>query len=69
LELGRLLLSWIWAIGNNVWVGLLALLPYLWLPMAIILGAKGNEWAWEAGNYTDLESFRKNQEGWKRLGL
>ncbi|HPR91487.1 MAG TPA: hypothetical protein PK547_02010 [Candidatus Paceibacterota bacterium] len=66
---GAFLLSWIWAIGNNVWLGLLALLPYLWLPMAILLGAKGNEWAWEAGHYADLETFKKKQNDWKKAGF
>jgi len=66
---GAFLLSWIWAIGNNVWLGLLAFLPYLWLPMAILLGAKGNEWAWETGRYTDLESFKKRQNNWTKAGF
>ena len=43
---GAFLLNWIWAIGNRVWIGLLGLV--FGIIMAIILGAKGNEWAWQS---------------------
>ena len=36
---GAFFLNWIWSIGNNVWIGLLALI--LGIIMSIILGVKG----------------------------
>lgn len=35
---GALFLNWIWAIGNKTWLGLLALLPYVGIVVAIVLG-------------------------------
>lgn len=29
----------------------------------------GNKWAWEAGHYTDVGLFLKNQESWNRAGF
>lgn len=66
---GASLLSWIWAIGNNTWIGLLALIPYVGLVMSIILGVKGNEWAWRNKRWNSVEHFRKTQRTWAWWGL
>ncbi len=66
---GAFFLSWIWAIGNQVWIGLLAILGPLWLPMIIILGVKGNEWAWQARKFASVEDFRKTQSAWVKWGI
>ncbi|MCK5641018.1 MAG: hypothetical protein KAJ19_09485, partial [Gammaproteobacteria bacterium] len=39
---GAFLLSWIWGIGNSVWIALLCLIPCVGFVMAFVLGAKGN---------------------------
>ena len=44
---GAFFLNWIWAIGNKTWIGLLVLVPYVGLIVAVILGFKGREWAWK----------------------
>jgi len=44
---GAFFLSWIWSIGNSVWIGLLSLVPCLGFIMVIVLGVKGSEWAWQ----------------------
>ena len=44
---GGFFLSWIWAIGNSTWTGLLALVPVVNFVMMFVLGAKGREWAWK----------------------
>lgn len=44
---GAFSLGGIWAINHNAWMGLLAFVPYLGYIMAIILGIRGNEWAWQ----------------------
>ena len=73
---GGFLLTWIWGIGNNVWVSLIALLgfiPYIgWaigLAMRIILGIRGNEWAWQHKKWDSIEQFKKWQKTWMWWGI
>lgn len=66
---GAFLLTWIWAIGNSTWIGLLALFPPLWFIMAIILGIKGREWAWKNARWDSLEHFNRVQRLWSIWGL
>jgi hypothetical protein len=66
---GAFLLNWIWAIGNRVWIGLLALIPFVGLVMMIVLGIYGNRWAWEKGNWRDIEHFHSTQRKWAIAGL
>lgn len=73
---GAFLLSWIWAIGNQVWIGLLVLLSFIpviggiiALVMVIMLGIKGNEWAWKAKKWDSIEHFKKVQKKWAMWGV
>jgi hypothetical protein len=73
---GAFLLSWIWSIGNSVWIGLLVLLsfipvigPIISLVMVIMLGIKGNEWAWKAKKWDSVEHFKTVQAKWKKWGI
>ena len=67
---GALLWGWIWAIGNGVWIGLLTLIPYVGFIMAIILGLKGNKWAWEAQkDKKSPEEFVESQRKWTIAGV
>jgi len=62
---GAFFLSWIWGIGNRVWLALIALAPFpLGLAMGIILGIKGNEWAWQCKKWDSMEQFLKRQRTW-----
>lgn len=62
---GGFLLNWIWAVGNNTWIGLLALVPVVgWLVMPIVLGIKGREWAWQNKQWESLEHFNRVQRKW-----
>ena len=54
---GAFFLNWIWAIGNEVWIGLLALIPYVNIVMVFVLGAKGSEWAWKTVGEPASRSF------------
>lgn len=63
---GAFWLNWIWAIGNQVWIGLLALV--LGIIMAIILGIKGNEWAWQSRRFESVEQFKQVQAAWSKWG-
>ena len=61
-------LSWIWAIGNQTWIGLLALIVPFPI-MNIILGLKGNGWAWQNGEWRSVEHFQKTQKSWALWGI
>jgi len=66
---GAFLLSWIWGIGNNTYRAFLVFIPFVNIIMGIILGIKGNEWAWRNRKWNDIEHFRKVQRSWTRVGL
>jgi hypothetical protein len=68
---GAFLLTWIWGIGNSVWMALLALIPFPLVALAIacILGVKGNEWAWQSKRWDSIEQFRKTQRTWMIWGI
>ncbi|MBM7436381.1 hypothetical protein JOD28_001738 [Leuconostoc rapi] len=34
-----------------------------------VCGFKGNEWAWQDGDYKDIETFKAVQATWNRAGL
>lgn len=62
---GAFWLNWVWAAGNGVWWGLLALIPYVGFVVAIILGVNGNRSAWEKFNGTAAE-FDEKQRSWTK---
>jgi hypothetical protein len=68
---GAFFLQWIWGIGNSVWIALISLIPLgiVQLVMAFVLGAKGNEWAWQHKKWDSIEHFKKTQRTWKRWGI
>lgn len=66
---GAFLLNWIWAIGNRTWIGLLALVPYLGIGIAIWLGIKGREMAWKNGRWDSVEHFNRVQRKWSLWGV
>lgn len=66
---GAFLLTLIWGISHNVWIALLALIPYVGIVMAFVLGFKGNEWAWKNRKFASVEEFRAVQREWAKWGL
>ncbi|MCL1918577.1 MAG: ribonuclease G [Peptococcaceae bacterium] len=66
---GAFMFSIIWGIGNRTWIALLCLVPCFGTVFMFILGAKGNEWAWKAGNYQNVETFKAVQDTWNRAGF
>jgi hypothetical protein len=66
---GAFLLTWIWSIGNSTWIGLLTLIPYVGLVMAIMLGLKGREWAWRNKRWDSVEHFNRVQKRWSFWGV
>lgn len=66
---GAFFLSWIWGIGNQVWISFLTWIPFVGLIMIFVLGAKGNEWAWRAKRWESVEQFLEVQRKWSKWGF
>jgi hypothetical protein len=66
---GAFLLNWVWAVGNRTWWGLLALVPYVGLVVAIWLGIKGREMAWKNGSWDSVEHFNRVQKKWSQWAV
>lgn len=66
---GAFALNWIWAGRNRVWFGLMALIPYVGLIIAIVLGVKGREWAWQKRRWDSIEHFNRVQRRWSIWGV
>jgi hypothetical protein len=65
---GAFLLNWIWGLGNNTWVALLALVPFVGFVMMFVLGAKGSAWAWRNARWQSVDHFRRVQRYWAIAG-
>ena len=69
---GAFFLPGVWCITNRVWIGLLAWtdptlimsLALPWLIMGVILGVKGNEWAWKSRKWESVAAFKAHQRSW-----
>jgi len=66
---GAFYFNMMWGIGHRTYLPLLVLIPIFNLVWIFICGAKGNEWAWKAGNYSSAEEFLKMQSTWNRAGF
>lgn len=53
-----------WAVGNRVWIGLLALIPGLGQLVSLWLLFHGRELAWRRGGWPSLNAFRQAQRRW-----
>jgi hypothetical protein len=65
---GAFWFSWIWAIFNKTWIGLLALIPLVNIVMMVILGLKGREWAWKNNAWSSVDYFNRVQRKWSIAG-
>lgn len=66
---GAFLLGWIWGLGNKTYIALLGLIPGVNIVMAFVLGAKGNQWAWNNRNWESMEQFKQVQKIWSTFGV
>ncbi|WP_353932045.1 serine/threonine-protein kinase [Okeanomitos corallinicola TIOX110] len=66
---GAFLMPCLWLWTNKVWVGLVCFVPIFGFIMAIILGFKGNEWAWKSRRWRNIEQFKNHQRGWAIGGI
>ncbi len=62
-------LSWLWGASNNVWISFLSFVPVIGAFMWIVLGIKGNEWAWQSAPWQSVEQFKMVQNKWKIWGI
>lgn len=71
---GAALLSGIWALGNGAYKFILLyfvlmILPYGFILCFILFGKKGNEWAWKAKHWSNVDEFKRVQHRWTIAGL
>ncbi|GBD89139.1 hypothetical protein BMS3Abin03_03089 [bacterium BMS3Abin03] len=66
---GAFFLTWIWGIGNNTWIAFLTWIPLVNFVMIFVLGAKGNEWAWQNKYWQGIEHFKRVQKLWAIWGF
>ena len=62
-------LGWIWGVCHNVWMALFQFVGPLALPIAIYLGFKGRELAWQHKAWPSVEAFQAAQKKWDFWGL
>lgn len=65
---GAFFMGWIWALGMSNVIGFL-LCFFLSGIGSIIVGIKGNEWAWKSRQFTSVEEFRAVQHAWAVWGV
>ena len=66
---GAFFLTWIWGIGNSTFIAFLTWIPIVNLIMIFVLGAKGNEWAWQNKRWQGIEHFKRVQKLWAIWGF
>jgi len=66
---GAFVLTWIWGVCNGVLISLLCLIPVFGIVWAFVLGAKGNEWAWQNKRWESIEEFKSTQRNWNIAGI
>lgn len=59
----------LWGIAHESWLGLLAMVPFLYIPVAVILASRGNELAWQHRRFRSPEHFQQVQRIWRNAGI
>ena len=66
---GAFFLNWVWGLGNQTYISLLMFVPPATFVMPIVLGVRGNQWAWAHNTWESTEHFRRVQRNWARVGV
>ena len=66
---GAFLLTFIWGMPHGVMRSLLVLVPLYGIYEWIMLGLKGNRWAWEKRRWDSVEQFHRSQRSWAKAGV
>ncbi len=59
----------VWGIYHRSWFFLLNFIPGFKLVWWIVLGLKGNEWAWRKNEWESVEKFKRAQAHWRPVGI
>lgn len=62
-------LSFIWGLYHHVWLSLVVFVPLVNIVWWIVLGVKGNEWAWRSQRWVSVDEFNQMQAKWKPWGI
>jgi hypothetical protein len=62
-------LGWIWGVYHSVWISLLSFIPILNWVWWIVMGIKGNEWAWQKRRWKNIHEFQNSQRKWGIWGI
>lgn len=62
-------MNWIWGIRFKTYRALWVLVPFANLVMPFVLGAKGNEWAWQSNHWNSVDEFKQSQRRWSFAAL
>jgi len=66
---GAFFFNWIWGIGNNSYLPFLIFIPFAFLIVPFVCGAKGNSWAWKNKKWDSIDQFKSNQRKWAIAGV
>jgi len=55
--------------SKKLWLSWLTIIPYFGFIMMIVLGVKGNKWAWQNRKWDSIEHFKRTQRKWAWWGL
>jgi hypothetical protein len=66
---GAFVLNWIWGIRNKTYIAFLCIIPIFGFVMMIVMGMKGNEWAWQNRHWESVEQFQLEQKIWSKWGI
>jgi serine/threonine-protein kinase len=73
---GAFLLPGVWCITNQVWIGLVSwvdlgflTLGMTWFTTGVVLGVKGNEWAWRSRRWSSVKAFKRHQRIWSIIAI
>ena len=58
-----------WGVAHRCYISLLFFVPFVGLAVPFILGAKGNAWAWQKGQWNSSAQFLAAQRRWLRYAV
>ncbi|MDO8617528.1 MAG: hypothetical protein Q7N87_01390 [Candidatus Uhrbacteria bacterium] len=62
-------LPFIWGVYHHIWISLLKFVPFVGLIWWIVMGIKGNEWAWRKNDWVSVAQFKETQRKWMPWGI
>lgn len=66
---GAATMNWVWGLFNRTYIALLMFVPLVNLVVFVMLGRRGNEWAWRNKKWDSVEHFQRVQRKWAIAGL